>query len=738
MSQLTVNLGTTPNDRTGDSLRVAFSKVNTNFTEIYSTFATQAYVASTMSGQVATALTAYTGTVGGTLTTASQPNITSVGTLSGLNSTGPVYVSNTTASNSVITGALRVAGGVGIVGNITATSASIGALSVAGETDTGDLTVGGALNVTGTITGNVTGNVTGTVTGSVTGNAGTATKLATARYLAGNSFDGSASITFSNKFIAQGTTDSGLGGAQFLGALATGLVKNTATTGVLSIASAGTDYLAPNSLSITTATASGAGSLSYNNTTGVFTFTPAAAYTLPTASTSVLGGVKVDGTTITINGSGVISGSPSFTGPTSNTLSSVVITSATVDYTFTYQFSCASTRLIWGASVVISGTNTGSGTINGTANGTGTYYIIDTNGSTSFSLSATLGGLPITTTVGTPTGLIFTILASTVQSIPVFNSTAGNGIKQSPVYITDAGAIVTGIASSLVSFHWDNLQQLPSASEYHGCIAHVHSDERLYFAHSGAWKSVANFSDLAGVSVSGNSITGNTLASNVTISSLVQVGTITTGVWNGTTIGTAYGGTGVNNGTNTITLGGNISTASAFSTSGAGGLTLTITGATNVTFPTSGTLVTTTTTSLASLSTVGTITSLSAGTVTATSSIKSSGTTGVGYATGAGGTQTQLTNKTTNVVLNKVCGTITTTADSVNAGTVFTFSIVNSTIASTDVVHVQHISGGTLGAYTCTAAPATGSAAIYVRNNTAGALAEALTLQFVVIKAVTA
>jgi hypothetical protein len=28
------------------------------------------------------------------------------------------------------------------------------------------------------------------------------------------------------------------------------------------------------------------------------------AYTLPTATTSVLGGVKVDGTTITINGSG--------------------------------------------------------------------------------------------------------------------------------------------------------------------------------------------------------------------------------------------------------------------------------------------------------------------------------------------------------------------------------------------------------------------------------------------------
>ena len=63
------------------------------------------------------------------------------------------------------------------------------------------------------------------------------------------------------------------------------------------------NYITNSSLSVTTNAASGAGSLSY--TGGVFTFTPAAAYTLPTASTTVLGGVKVDGTTITVTG-GVI------------------------------------------------------------------------------------------------------------------------------------------------------------------------------------------------------------------------------------------------------------------------------------------------------------------------------------------------------------------------------------------------------------------------------------------------
>lgn len=75
---------------------------------------------------------------------------------------------------------------------------------------------------------------------------GSAAKWTTARNLAGNSVDGSANVAFANKFIVQGTTDAGLSGAQFLGALATGLVKNTTTTGVLSIAVAGTDYAAAN------------------------------------------------------------------------------------------------------------------------------------------------------------------------------------------------------------------------------------------------------------------------------------------------------------------------------------------------------------------------------------------------------------------------------------------------------------------------------------------------------------
>jgi hypothetical protein len=35
MAKLTVNIGSSANDRTGDNLRTAFNKINKNFTELY-------------------------------------------------------------------------------------------------------------------------------------------------------------------------------------------------------------------------------------------------------------------------------------------------------------------------------------------------------------------------------------------------------------------------------------------------------------------------------------------------------------------------------------------------------------------------------------------------------------------------------------------------------------------------------------------------------------------------------
>ncbi len=57
-------------------------------------------------------------TLDGTLTTSAQPNITSLGTLTGLSSSGVINISDTSSSSSATTGALTVAGGVGIGGNL--------------------------------------------------------------------------------------------------------------------------------------------------------------------------------------------------------------------------------------------------------------------------------------------------------------------------------------------------------------------------------------------------------------------------------------------------------------------------------------------------------------------------------------------------------------------------------------------------------------------------------------------
>lgn len=118
-----------------------------------------------------------------------------------------------------------------------------------------------------------------------------------------------------------------------------------------------------------------------------------------------------------------------------------------------------------------------------------------------------------------------------------------------------------------------------------------------------------------------------------------------------------------------------------------------------------------------------------------TGAVTSSGTAGIGYVAGAGGTVTQLTSKATTVVLNKLTGTITTTNAALAAATIVTFTVTDSTVAANDVIVMQHTSGGTVGAYTVMPnTSAAGSFKVTIRNNTAGSLGEALVLRFVVIK----
>lgn len=121
--------------------------------------------------------------------------------------------------------------------------------------------------------------------------------------------------------------------------------------------------------------------------------------------------------------------------------------------------------------------------------------------------------------------------------------------------------------------------------------------------------------------------------------------------------------------------------------------------------------------------------------LTATGVIASTGTAGVGYATGAGGAVAQGTNRTTGVTLNKTTGSITLfSAAGTTAAT--TFIVTNSTVAATDVIILNQKSGTDLYDLMVTNVAA-GSFNITFRT-TGGSTTETPVFNFAVIKGVVA
>ena len=108
---------------------------------------------------------------------------------------------------------------------------------------------------------------------------------------------------------------------------------------------------------------------------------------------------------------------------------------------------------------------------------------------------------------------------------------------------------------------------------------------------------------------------------------------------------------------------------------------------------------------------------------------------GLGYATGSGGTVTQGTSRTTGVTLNKTNGAITLFS-AAGLATFQSFTVTNSTVAATDVVHVTQKSGTDLYQIFVTATAA-GSFRITFAT-TGGITVEQPVFNFAVIKGVTA
>ncbi len=121
--------------------------------------------------------------------------------------------------------------------------------------------------------------------------------------------------------------------------------------------------------------------------------------------------------------------------------------------------------------------------------------------------------------------------------------------------------------------------------------------------------------------------------------------------------------------------------------------------------------------------------------LTATGVIASTGTDGVGYATGAGGTVTQGTSRTTGVTLNKTSGAITLFS-AAGSATAATFTVTNNTVVATDVIILNQKSGTDLYDLMVTAVAA-GSFNITFRT-TGGTTTEQPVFNFAVIKGVAA
>ena len=146
MAKSTINLGTTPNDRTGDTLRDAGSKVNSNFSELYTALGNGTALNIAVTGATSGQVLKFNGTNFVPAADANTDAVTSVNT-----QTGTVVLTSeniTEPANNIVLTGVAIAG---TAGQFTCTAATLAVNQT--------VTITGTLGGTGTITGYTTGTV---------------------------------------------------------------------------------------------------------------------------------------------------------------------------------------------------------------------------------------------------------------------------------------------------------------------------------------------------------------------------------------------------------------------------------------------------------------------------------------------------------------------------------------------------------------------------------------------------
>lgn len=108
---------------------------------------------------------------------------------------------------------------------------------------------------------------------------------------------------------------------------------------------------------------------------------------------------------------------------------------------------------------------------------------------------------------------------------------------------------------------------------------------------------------------------------------------------------------------------------------------------------------------------------------------------GLGYGTGSGGTVTQATSKSTSVTLNKPSGQITMNNALLAAGASVEFSLSNSLMAAADTLVLAVT--GFINYRIETRNIAAGAATLRLTNLSAGGLSEAVVINFAIVKGAT-
>ena len=261
-------------------------------------------------------------------------------------------------------------------------------------------------------------------------------------------------------------------------------------------------------LSASNVSASGGGSLSYNNSSGVFTFTPP---DLSNYLTSVSFGSLTSKPT-TIAGYGItdaFDGAFSSLSGTPTTIAGYGITDA-----FDGAFSSLSSRPTTIAGYGITDAFSGSfSALTGKPTTLAGYGITDAFDGAFSSLSSTpttLSGYGITDAFnGTFTAL--TGKPTTVAGYGITNAltTGSDADIGSNDFITTGKVYFANMFAST--------GDLPSATTYHGMFAHVHGTGAAYFAHGGNWVELANNSALsAKASLASPALTGTPTAPTAT------------------------------------------------------------------------------------------------------------------------------------------------------------------------------------------------------------------------------